>query len=421
MWDRLVNEVRRRRGAFVLVIAVLALVPRLAFSVGYWVDEPLNHDEVEYLTLAESLAAGRGFVYADDRRDHFSRAPGYPAFLAGVLTIWDSHVAVKVVQSALGVLGVFLIAGLARRAAGDSAWLIAAIAASIYPPFVWLPAYFLRELLHSVLVLGAATLLWRGLDTKVSGELEIRRFVLTGVVLGVATLVRPNVAVLICLIGAWLGVRVSVRAAAAVCLAAALIITPWTVRNYEAHDRFMLVSALGGLAFWIGNNPQARGEGDLASNPLVGRAEAAIRAAHPSLSPEQLETVYYREAGAFIRAHPVAWLFLLAKKLCYFIVPVGPSIFMRSALFRTASWVSYFSLLPVGAIGFRRLLRAQQQPIPVWLLGLSALMTILIFYPQQRYRVPVFDPVLIICASTLMKCGSGLRTKSVLVQPVTRS
>lgn len=322
--------------------------------------------------------------------------------------------AVKVVQSALGVLGVFLIAGLARRAAGDRAWVIAAIMASIYPPLVWLPAYFLRELLHSVLVLAAAELLWRGLDGQVRGELEIRRFALTGVVLGVATLVRPNVLVLVGLVGAWLWVRVSLRAAAAVLLASALVIAPWTVRNYATHDRFMLVSALGGLAFWIGNNPQARGEGDLASNPLLGRAEAAIRTAHPNRSPEQLEAVYHREARAFIRTHPVAWLVLLAKKLFYFIVPVGPSILMRSALFRTASWISYFSLLPLGVIGFWRLVRAQQQPIPLWLLGLSALMTILIFYPQQRYRVPVFDPVLIICASTLMKPGSGLRTRPVL-------
>lgn len=87
MWDRLVNEVRRRRRASVAAIDVLALLRRLAFSVGYWVDEPLNHDEEEYLTLAENSSAGRGFVYADDRRDHFSRAPGYPVFLAGVLTI----------------------------------------------------------------------------------------------------------------------------------------------------------------------------------------------------------------------------------------------------------------------------------------------------------------------------------------------
>ena len=64
----------------------IGLALRLAFGLLYWVHEPLTRDEREYLSLARSLAAGRGLVYDEAILDSpvqpFGRAPGYPAFLA---------------------------------------------------------------------------------------------------------------------------------------------------------------------------------------------------------------------------------------------------------------------------------------------------------------------------------------------------
>ena len=72
------------KGLAAAVAVGLAL--RLAFALGYWTHEPLTRDEREYLSLARSLAAGRGLVYDDAMLSGpvqpFGRAPGYPAFLA---------------------------------------------------------------------------------------------------------------------------------------------------------------------------------------------------------------------------------------------------------------------------------------------------------------------------------------------------
>ena len=69
-----------------LAAAAVGLVVRLAFGLGYWVGEHLNRDEVEYLSLARSLAAGQGYKYdpyvENGPVEPFGRAPGYPAFLA---------------------------------------------------------------------------------------------------------------------------------------------------------------------------------------------------------------------------------------------------------------------------------------------------------------------------------------------------
>jgi hypothetical protein len=69
---------------WILAAALIGLVARLAFSFVYWIDKPLTHDEREYLALASSLEAGRGFTYPVDHEvgtsQRFGRAPGYPAF-----------------------------------------------------------------------------------------------------------------------------------------------------------------------------------------------------------------------------------------------------------------------------------------------------------------------------------------------------
>ena len=71
---------------WILVAVVAGLVLRVAFSTLYWVNKPLTHDEREYLALARSITAGRGFAYdaaqPTGTGQHFGRAPGYPVFLA---------------------------------------------------------------------------------------------------------------------------------------------------------------------------------------------------------------------------------------------------------------------------------------------------------------------------------------------------
>ena len=39
---------------------------------------------------------------------------------------------------------------------------------------------------------------------------------------------------------------------------------------------------------------------------------------------------------------------------------------------------------------------------PLLLLALSVVLTSLIFFPQERFRIPVLDPTIIVCASGLL-------------------
>jgi hypothetical protein len=199
----------------------------------------------------------------------------------------------------------------------------------------------------------------------------------------------------------WLAFRRQSAALLLFAAAAALVILPWTLRNVRVYGRPVLIASEGGVTFWTGNHPLATGEGDLAANPAIKAAELEFRRAHPGMSPEQLEPVYYSDALTYIRAHPVWWLRLVARKAFYAVVPLGPSYALHSARYRAASAAPYLVLLPFAAVGARRLWRGPRPPIALALLAGSALLVSLVFFPQERFRIPVIDPTLIVCASGL--------------------
>jgi hypothetical protein len=181
------------------------------------------------------------------------------------------------------------------------------------------------------------------------------------------------------------------------------VITPWAIRNYGHHGRFVIVASDGGVTFWTGNNPLATGEGDMAANPRLKEANIALRARHPALNEEQMEPVYYREALQWIRGNPGAWLALEAKKLFYLVVPIGPSYTLHSTRYFVASVVSYGALLVLAIAGFVRLGRNRARTPGLWLIFASAVAVALVFFPQERFRIPVIDPTLILCAAGLWR------------------
>ena len=200
---------------------------------------------------------------------------------------------------------------------------------------------------------------------------------------------------------AWLLFRRRPALALAMVVAAVAVITPWTLRNMRVHERFVLIASEGGVTFWTGNHPLARGEGDLAANPDLKLAELAFRKAHPGLSPEALEPVYYRDAFGWIAGHPLDWARLLARKAFYSVVPAGPSYAVHSARYRVASVAPYLLVLPFAVAGARRLWPSARRPVSLLLLAASSILVGLVFLPQERFRVPVIDPVLIVSAAAL--------------------
>src|SRR4029078_7753197 len=89
------------------------------------------------------------------------------------------------------------------------------------------------------------------------------------------------------------------------------------------------------------------------------------------LTPEQLEPLYYREALAWIRSHPGAWLALTALKVFYTIVPIVPSYAVHSSRYIAASVIPYALVLTAALVGARRArgMSGRRAVEPLWLMG----------------------------------------------------
>ena len=89
------SETRRR----LLWLFGASLILRLLY-IGAGIEVP-PQDTPDYDEIAHNLLAGEGFVASSNWFGHELRAwraPLYPLLLAAVYAVWDSHVAVQVVQ-----------------------------------------------------------------------------------------------------------------------------------------------------------------------------------------------------------------------------------------------------------------------------------------------------------------------------------
>jgi 4-amino-4-deoxy-L-arabinose transferase-like glycosyltransferase len=407
-----------RLPAIAVAAVALGLVLRLAFGLLYWNGKPLTHDEREYLAIAANVAAGRGFsadLPGEPRHplaDRFDRAPLYPLALAPLVGLDadlregrlppDVPAAVQVAQGLVGAATAWLLALLARRMAGERAAVAAAGLAALYPPMVWMPAYALSETLAAALAMAAVAVLGAVVDRRgpiEAGPRATGLVVAAGALIGLATLTRPSTLLALPLVALYLCARRRPALALLVLAGAAATIAPWTVRNAREHGRLVLVSAQGGVNFWIGNHPLAVGDGDLAATPDLKRANLALRARHPGLDAHDLEPVYYREALDWMRREPAAWLGLMARKAFYTVAPLGPSYRLHSARYYWASVVPYLLLLPIALLGARAASGVRFPPVALALLLASAVLASLVFFPHERFRLPIVDPALVVLAA----------------------
>ena len=94
----------------------------------------LGRDPAAYLGLAQSIAAGDGYVF--NGRPHTQYPPGYPAILAGAVAIFgDEFAALSRFTAVFFAAGVFLVAIYARLRDGDKTWPLPAVMLLFSAPY----------------------------------------------------------------------------------------------------------------------------------------------------------------------------------------------------------------------------------------------------------------------------------------------
>jgi 4-amino-4-deoxy-L-arabinose transferase-like glycosyltransferase len=184
-------------------------------------------DAVTYRELAVSLAEGHGYRTAEGPTAFW--VPGWPAWMSVFARVGLGDTAVALGSVALGAATVALTHQLAGELYGKRAAAAAAVMVALLPSLVTLPGLLVSENLALPLTLGTVLLLVRAVRNG-----EAATWALAGITCGVAVLVR-EASLALALAGVALGWgRPRARAAkrmAAFVLSAALVVSPWVLRN----------------------------------------------------------------------------------------------------------------------------------------------------------------------------------------------
>jgi 4-amino-4-deoxy-L-arabinose transferase-like glycosyltransferase len=185
------------------LVFLAALGMRVGHLWGQFTHNPLFSapimDEKKHHEWAQSIAAGKALPEPFAGRPFF-RAPLYYYLLAGLYKLVGPNVVIaRLAGAALGAVTCLLIAVLGTTLAGSRAGVIAGLLAAVYWPFVVFDAQLLTVGLELFLNLLLLILLLHAARGRSRAS-----FFVSGIVLGLAALTRPNTLALAPGIALWL-------------------------------------------------------------------------------------------------------------------------------------------------------------------------------------------------------------------------
>jgi len=379
------------------VVFALALAARLLYalaagpaSVGVSADARGYHD------IAVNLLTRQQFVTAMDpphRLDlpYATRPPLTPFLLAATYSFTGpSWTAAQVVLSVVGAIGCVLTGILGWRLFGPATGLAAGMLAALDPFLVFLPSVPLTENLALVFYVALALLLLR-----LSEDPSRLTAAAVGVVLGFAALNKPTILGFIPFLAVWLTVRLRRRirealsALAIVVAVAALVIAPWTARNFRLLGGIVPVTTQGGSTLYDANGPHAEYSirrleegaqgwyyGPGAGGPVDG------------LSAVEADRTRVRLAVKFILTHPGTFLDQASRKVLIFWGAYPSAI-------HALSWSVLGAL---AALGLGITWRSWPTLMPIYLLLFQTALIPAFFTSMPRFRAPI-EPILLVFAA----------------------
>jgi hypothetical protein len=303
---------RATSGRDALTVGAVALLSRLAVVLWAMSAIPPTADGAYYHKVATRIAEGHGYtwLWPDGAVTYAAHYPvGYPALVAlGYFVFGAKPVVAMSINAVAGIAASVAAWSLVARASTPRLALAAGVVAALHPVLLPYTAAVMTEgMTASLLVIAAAV---AACARDATAPRHRACLVLTGILMGAVTLVRPQSLALAPILG-WLAVPSSAPlrrrglAAAIVTAAAIAVCAPWTARNCTRMERCALVSVNGGWNLAIGTQTE---NGSW----------------HEIVVPDACKTVFQeaakdacfgREATSAIKAHPGQWLARAPAKL----------------------------------------------------------------------------------------------------------
>ena len=270
---------------WLIAILSLSVILRVgtALYLGNIVDAPPNlTDQRSYDALGQRLITGHGFSFAtgwypfteaDTPTAHWSFL--YSMFVAVIYAIFGPNpLAVRVVQAILGgILLPLVVYRLSRQffqsstftkalemrgLHAESVALVSAGIVAVYFYFVLYAATLMTETFYLI------ALVWTLDHTlKLAERATLKRSIVLGIGLGITTLLRQSILPWIVIMSIWLiwvghrsgHTRAMVKRLMVVGGVIALMILPFTIRNYVEYREFLLLNSNAGYAMYSAQHP----------------------------------------------------------------------------------------------------------------------------------------------------------------------
>ncbi|HEX6311691.1 MAG TPA: glycosyltransferase family 39 protein [Acidimicrobiia bacterium] len=415
-----------------LVIALGALLVRIAFVVVVDPQVPRVSDASAYHLLANNLADGRGYIRPFDFQmlDVVRPTAEYPPLFPAAVSV-VSFVGVKSVEGqrlAMTLVGtgtVVAVGLLGRRVGGTSVGLAAAAIAAVYPMLFLSDGLLMAETPYVLLVTIALLLAYRAADAPTPSS-----FAILGAVIGLSALTRAEglgLALLLVVPLAWGARRLEPRRRVVLAVtglvAAGAVVVPWTARNALRLDAFVPISnnaatAVDGancdvvyagdqVGLWRETfstlGPRAR------TLPQAEACFAGFDIADPGFDEAETSSEIRDEGLEYARDHTGRLPVVLAARglRTWGLFRPGQQIRFETLEGRPESWLTlgtwmYWVLLPFSIAG--AVLVVRRRAVRLWPLlatGVLVSVTAMATYGQQRFRIAA-EPALVVLAAVAL-------------------
>jgi len=413
----------RQHRVFLLCVFALAVGLRIAVAAKMGLSAPPRPgtDDAEYDQYALNLVEGRGFSgYTIGNQTNPDlpttfREPGTPFVYAILFNLFGHrYEPVRIVQCLFSAAVVFFLFYLANCSFGLWAARISAVWYALYPA-TWVFCWHTTSESQFTFLLYAFAVSLVGLARRPT----LRNVALTGLLFGVASLTRAGMLLLAPFMWVWAwsvfrpAWRVVIGVVLGIGLAALLVVLPWTLRNYQVQDEFVLICTRAGETFLQGNNEYVVEDPVFHGYTMQTVEMARYHEGLKGLAEVERDHRAFEMGWQFLRENTKLWPRLAAWKL---VRQWTPLLQRHVSLSLRLSYLALWgSVLILGAIGFVRTL------VPLWrrrdpfiIAHLSVLMICLnavVFFGFARYRLP-YEGFYIVLASVglleLLRCASTL-------------
>jgi 4-amino-4-deoxy-L-arabinose transferase-like glycosyltransferase len=405
---------------------------------GFFDSQALRLEEGKWLGFSHDYAVAKEretnpasplYAWVKDTNYHFGivpcdrptafLSPGYPYFLAGIYGLFghDYRVA-RLIQALLGALLVFPVFALARLLFGEKEALLAALAVTVYPFFIYYTGFLITETLYMLLL--AVAVLFAVRLAKGGGY---GAAVISGLAFGLTFHVRSGIFLALPVVygGLLLGRPKQWRQVVVSAAVVGAVLAPWVVRNYVLVGHPVLLPTNGAINLWMRNHPAIEGQ-EMAEVGLGLRPDIERYLRHKELldfpnfdTPDEVQrnAILKQRMTHFILANPRYFTSLCARRLVWLLDLSRLTRKYRLGWpMRAAAWLSYPPILLLGALGMVLLRRRWVELWPMYAVILVTIGAHTLLHGGFRYRMTI-DPFLIVFAASALLFGIDKAVRTV--------